>query len=77
MDTDSDANHRSNKGGLTESTTVHTKVEAKSFGQHKGSVKVAADFVLTKDFMFNLNAKYGLATGGDEQSYGGGFRWQF
>ena len=77
MDTDSDANHRSIKGGLTESTTVHTKVEAKSFGQHKGSVKVAADFVLTKDFMFNLNAKYGLATGGDEQSYGGGFRWQF
>ena len=67
MDTYSDANHR----------TAHTKVEAKSFGQHKGSVKVAADFVLTKDFMFNLNAKYGLAEGGDEQSYGGGFRWQF
>ena len=77
MDTYSDANHRSIKGGLTESTTAHTKVEAKSFGQHKGSVKVAADFVLTKDFMFNLNAKYGLAEGGDEQSYGGGFRWQF
>ena len=77
MDTYSDANHRSIKGGLTESTTAHTKVEAKSFGQHKGSVKVGADFVLTKDFMFNLNAKYGLAEGGDEQSYGGGFRWQF
>jgi len=77
MDTYSDANHRSIKGGLTESTTAHTKVEAKSFGKHKGSVKVAADFVLTKDFMFNLNAKYGLATGGDQQSYGGGFRWQF
>ena len=77
MDTYSYANHRSIKGGLTESTTAHTKVEAKSFGKHKGSVKVAADFVLTKDFMFNLNAKYGLATGGDQQSYGGGFRWQF
>ena len=77
MDTYSDANHRSIKGGLTESTTAHTKVEAKSFGKHKGSVKVAADFVLTKDFMFNLNVKYGLATGGDQQSYGGGVRWQF
>jgi len=27
--------------------------------------------------MFNLNAEYGLATYGDENSYSGGFRWQF
>tara|TARA_B100000161_G_C33204941_1_gene261589 strand:+ start:210 stop:422 length:213 start_codon:yes stop_codon:yes gene_type:complete len=40
-------------------------------------VKLGAEFVLTKDFMFNLNAEYGLATYGDEISYGGGFRWQF
>ena len=52
-------------------------VSAKTFGQDNGSVKVGADFVLTKDFMFNLNAEYGLAEGGDEQSYGGGFRWRF
>ena len=39
--------------------------------------EVGADFVLTKDFMFNLKAEYGLAEGGDEHAYGGGFRWQF
>ena len=52
-------------------------VPSKIFGQHNGFVKVGADFVLTKDFMLNLNAEYGLAKGGDEQSYGGGFRWKF
>ena len=35
------------------------------------------DFIFTKYFMFNLNVEYGLAEGEDEQSYGGGFRWQF
>ena len=28
-------------------------------------------------YMFNLKTEYGLAEGGDEQSYGGGFRWKF
>ena len=59
------------------STPFSSNVEAKTFGQHRGSVKVGADFVLTKDFMFNLNAEYSLATYGDENSYGGGFRYQF
>ena len=77
MDTYADDNHRALKGGVTGSTDTTTLVSAKTFGQHNGSVKVGADFVLTKDFMFNLNAEYGLAEGGDEQSYGGGFRWQF
>ena len=77
MDTYADDNHKGLKGGLTGSTDATTLVSAKTFGQHNGSVKVGADFVLTKDFMFNLNAEYGLAEGGDEQSYGGGFRWQF
>ena len=77
MDTYADDNHRGLKGGVTGSTDATTLVSAKTFGQHNGSVKVGADFVLTKDFMFNLNAEYGLAEGGDEQSYGGGFRWQF
>ena len=52
-------------------------VSAKTFGKHNGSVKVGTDFVLTKDFMLNLNAEYGLGGGGNEQSYGGGFKWQF
>ena len=77
MDTYADDNHRGLKGGVTGSTDATTLVSAKTFGQHNGSVKVGADFVLTKDFMFNLNAEYGLAEGGDEQSYGGGFKWQF
>ncbi len=77
MDTYADDNNRGLKGGVTGSTDATTLVSAKTFGQHNGSVKVGADFVLTKDFMFNLNAEYGLAEGGDEQSYGGGFRWQF
>ena len=77
MDPYADDEHRSIKGGLTESSTAHTKVSAKTLGQDNGSIKVAADFICTKDFMFNLNAEYGLAEGGDEQSYGGGFRWQF
>ena len=77
MDPYSDDDHRSIKGGLTESSTAHTKVSSKTLGQHNGSIKVGADFICTKDFMFNLNAEYGLAEGGDKQSYGGGFRWQF
>ena len=77
MDTYNDDNHRALKGGVTGSSDATTLVSAKTFGQHNGSVKVGADFVCTKDFMFNLNAEYGLAEGGDEQSYGGGFRWQF
>jgi len=77
MDTYADDNHRGLKGGVTGSTDATTLVSAKTFGKHNGSVKVGADFVLTKDFMFNLNAEYGLAEGGDERSYGGGFRLQF
>ena len=77
MDTYADDNHRGLKGGVTGSSDATTLVSAKTFGQLNGSVNVGADFVLTKDFMFNLNAEYGLAEGGDEQSYGGGFRWQF
>ena len=76
MDTSAD-NNRGLKGGLTGSSDATTLVSAKTFGKHNGSVKVGADFVLTKDFMFNLNAEYGLATYGDENSYGGGFRYQF
>ena len=77
MDPYVDDDHRSIKGGLTESSTAHTKVFSKTLGQHNGSIKVGADFVCTKDFMFNLNAEYGSAEGGDKQSYGGGFRWHF
>ena len=76
MDTYAGKSHRDLKGGLTESSTANTSVEAKTFGQHRGSIKVGADFVLTKDFMFNLkdfmfnlNAEYGLATYGDENFY--------
>ena len=77
MDTYAGNSTRDIKGKVTGSSDASTSVEAKTFGQHRGSVKLGADFVLSKDFMFNLNAEYGLATYGDENSYGGGFRWQF
>ena len=77
MDTYADEDNRGLKGGLTESSTEHTSVSAKTFGKHNSSLEVGADFVLTKDFMFNLKGEYGLAEGGDEYAYGGGFRWQF
>ena len=77
VDAYADEDNRGLKGSLTESNTAATRVFANNFGEQTGSVKVGADFVLNKDFMFNLNAEYGLATNGDENSYGGGFRWQF
>ena len=77
MDTFADDSHRALKGGVTGSSDATTLVSAKTLGEHNGSIKVGADFICTKDFMFNLNAEYGLAEGGDKQSYGGGFRWQF
>ncbi len=77
MDTYAGSSNRDIKGKVTGSSDASTSVEAKTFGQHRGSVKVGADFVMNKNFMFNLNAEYGLATYGDENSYGGGFRWQF
>ena len=77
MDTYAGSSNRDIKGKVTGSSDANTSVEAKTIGQHRGSVKVGADFVMNKNFMFNLNAEYGLATYGDENSYGGGFRWQF
>ncbi len=77
LDTYAGSSNRDIKGKVTGSSDASTSVEAKTFGQHRGSVKLGADFVMNKDFMFNLNAEYGLATYGDENSYGGGFRWQF
>ena len=77
MDTYAGSSNRDIKGKVTGSSDANTSVEAKIIGQHRGSIKVGADFVMNKNFMFNLNAEYGLATYGDENSYGGGFRWQF
>ena len=47
MDPYADDDHRSIKGGLTESSTAHTKVSSKTLGQHNGSIKVGADFILS------------------------------
>ena len=77
MDTYAGNSHRDIKGKVTGSSDASTSVEAKTFGKHRGSVKVGADFVMNKDLIFNLNAEYALATYGDENSYGGGFRYQF
>ena len=47
MDPYVDDDHRSIKGGLTESSTAYTKVSSKTLGQHNGSIKVGADFILS------------------------------
>ena len=77
MDTYAGNNTRDIKGKVTGSSDASTSVEAKTFGKHRGSVKLGADFVINKDFMFNLNGECGLATYGDEISYGAGFKWIF
>ena len=77
MDANAGSSTRDINGKLTGSSDASTSVEAKTFGQHRGSLKLGADFVINNDLMFNLNAQSGLATYGDEHSYGGGFRYQF
>ena len=58
MDTYADDNHRGLKGGVTGSSDATTLVSAKTFGQHNGSVKVGADFVLTVDPVGNRGGNY-------------------
>ena len=73
------ANHQNRdiKTVLIGSSNSTTNVSAKSLDEHYGSVKVGADFLLKQDLMFNVNAKYGLSSGVNDFSIGGGFRLCF
>ena len=70
-------NRKGIQGSINGDSNLPTLVSARNKGAHGGDVKVAADFILHKDLIFNINAKYALINGGNEHAYGGGFRWQF
>ena len=70
-------NRKGIQGSINGDSNLPTLVSARNKGAHVGDVKVAADFILHKDLIFNINAKYALINGGNEHAYGGGFRWQF
>ncbi|MBO8234420.1 autotransporter outer membrane beta-barrel domain-containing protein [Prochlorococcus marinus XMU1419] len=71
------ANHenRNIKAVITGNSNASTHSSARLFDEDYGSAKIGADFLLRQDLMFNLNAKYGLSSGGNDFSFGGGFRW--
>ena len=65
-------------GGIVKgSSDATTFVSSKTLGEHRVSAEIGADFIFTENFSFNLNADYVLADGGNQYSYGGGFRLVF
>ena len=65
-------------GGVAKNSSDDTNfVSSKTLGEHYVLAKVGVDFVCTENLSFNLNAKYVLTDGGNQHSYGGGFRLVF
>ena len=65
-------------GGIVKgSSDATTFVSSETLGEHQISAEIGADFICTENFSFNLNADYVLADGGNQYSYGGGFRLVF
>ena len=71
------SNNRKISGFLQGSTDETTFVSSKTLGEHNVSANVGADFICTENLSFNLNAKYVLTDGGNQHSFGGGFRFVF
>ncbi len=71
------SNNRKIGGVVKNSSDDPTFVSSKTLGEHYISAKVGADFICTENLSFNLNAKYVLTDGGNQHSYGGGFRLVF
>ena len=71
------SNNRKIGGVVKDSSDDTTFVSSKTLGEHYLSAKVGADFICTENLSFNLNAKYVLTDGGNQHSYGGGFRLVF
>ena len=59
------------------SSDATTFVSSETLREHQVSAEIGADFMCTENFSFNLNADYVLADGGNQYSYGGGFRLVF
>ncbi len=65
-------------GGIVKgSSDADTFVSSATLGEHRVSGEIGADFICTENFSFNLNADYVLADGGNQYSYGGGFKLVF
>ena len=70
-------NSRRIDGIVKGSSDATTFVSSKTLGEHRVSAEIGADFIFTENFSFNLNADYVLADGGNQYTYGGGFRLVF
>ena len=65
-------------GGIVKgSSDATTFVSSETLGEHRVSAEIGADFICTQNLSFNLNAAYVLADGGNQYSYGGGFKLVF
>ena len=65
-------------GGIVKgSSDATTFVSSENLGKHRVSAEIGADFICTQNFSFNLNADYVLADGGNQYSYGVGFKLVF
>ena len=53
------------------------KIKVNTRGTFGNNVRGSSIFICTENFRFNLNADYVLADGGNQYSYGGGFRLVF
>jgi len=65
-------------GGIVKgSSDADTFVSSATLGEQRVSGEIGADFICTENLSFNLNADYVLADGGNQYSYGGGFKLVF
>ena len=65
-------------GGIVKgSSDATTFVSSETLGEHRVSAEIGADFFCTQNLSFNLNGAYVLADGGNQYSYGGGFKLVF
>jgi len=70
-------NSRKIGGIVKDSSDTTTFVSSATLGEHRVSGEIGADFICTENFSFNLNADYVLADGGNQYTYGGGFKLVF
>ena len=65
-------------GGIVkDSSDTTTFVYSATLEERRVSGEIGADFICTENFSFNLNADYVLADGGNQYTYGGGFKLVF
>ena len=77
MDAFADQDNRGIKAEVVGSSRTSTLISPEKLGRHSASITIGSDFLLAKNFILNLHTKYALASGGDEKSYGGGFKFFF